>query len=113
MKKHFDHGVQRLHSDGGGEYDGAQISEHSTTTPDAPQHNPFAERVNQTFLDPVRAMLEQSGLSAKYWEYAIAYAVYIRNRMLHSALKMSPMEKLTGKKPDLPYARPFGCSAFI
>lgn len=88
------------------------MNDHSTTTPDTPHHNPFAERVNRTFLEPVRTMLEQSGLSGRYWEYALEYAVYIANRTPHSALNMSPIEKLTGKKPNLRYARPFGCAAF-
>lgn len=47
VKKYLHNGVERLHSDGGMEYEGVDVSEHSTTTPGTPQHNPFAERVKR------------------------------------------------------------------
>ena len=111
--KHFPRGVQRLHSDGGGEYENVEVSEPSNTAPYTPQHNPFAERINRTLLDPVRILLEQSGLSAHYWDWAIYYVTYIKNRLPHSATNKSPYEMLTKKKPKLKYPRVFGCAAFV
>eukprot|EP00171_Calliarthron_tuberculosum_P019463 IDg19463t1 len=114
VKKYFKNGaVERLHTDGGREFSTAEVAEHSITTPHTPQHNPFSERLNRTFMDPVRVMLEQSGLSAKYWDYCIDYVAYVKNRTTHSAIKCSPYEKLTGKKPTLKHVRTFGCAAFI
>ena len=113
VTKYFKKGVERLHSDGGGEYEGVSVPEHTTTTPHTPQHNPFAERVNRTLFEPVRVLLEQAGLSARYWEYAIDYVSYIKNRFPHASVGKSPFEKLTEKKPTLHYARPFACAAFI
>ena len=113
VKKYFPRGVQRLHSDGGGEYLKVNVPESSMTTPATPQHNPFAERVNLTLMDPVRVMLEQSGLSSKYWEYALDHTAYIKNRITSSALNCTPYEALTGKKPTLKYVRVFGCAAFV
>lgn len=114
VKKYFKNGiVERLHTDGGREFSTADVAEHSITTPHTPQHNPFSERLNRTFMDPVRVMLEQSGLSAKYWDYCIDHVSYVKNRTVHSAIKCSPYERLTGEKPTLKHVRTFGCAAFV
>lgn len=113
VRRYFQNGIQRLHTDGGGEYERMEVEEATTTTADTPQHNPFAERINRTLLEPIRVILEQSGLSAKYWEFALDYVVYVKNRLPHSVLGCSPFETLTGKKPTLKYCRVFGCSAYV
>lgn len=113
VKKYFPKGVERIHSDGGGEYKNVDVNEHSETTPHTPQHNPFSERYNRTFADPIRSLLEQSGLSSKYWEYALDYVVYVKNRVLNRSIGCSPFEKLTGEKPTLRHARVLGCAAFV
>jgi hypothetical protein len=59
-----------LRSNGGGEYTGGELGkyleekgiQHEITTPDTPQHNGVAERMNRTLLDKVRAMLLNAGL---------------------------------------------------
>lgn len=58
-------------------------------------------------------MLEQAGLSRKYWEYAAEYVAYIKNRVIHSGIRKTPYETLTGKQPTLKHAKVFGCSAFV
>jgi transposase InsO family protein len=63
-----------LRSDGGGEYTGAALAQyladkginHEITTPDTPQHNGVAERMNRTLLDKVRAMLLDADLPESY-----------------------------------------------
>lgn len=52
-------------------------------------------------------------MSARYWEYAIDYAMDIKNRVPHSAIGISRYDKLTGKRPNLKYAHPFRCAAFV
>ena len=113
VRKYFPKGVERLHTDGGGEYERVSAVDASKTAPNTPQHNPFSERINRTLLDPIRVLLEQSGLSAKYWQYALNHIAYIKNRIPHSALGCTPYEKLTGEKPKLHHLRTFGCSTFI
>ena len=113
VKKYYPKGIERLHSDGGGEYANTSANDASNTTPETPQHNPFAERINRTYLDPIRTLLEQAVLSAKYWEYALDHVAYVKNRLYHSAIKRSLFEALTGKKPTLKHVRVFGCSAFV
>ena len=115
MKK-FPNGVVRLHTDGGGEYNFSDKLEidHTETTPDTFQHNPFSERSNLAILDPVRTLLEEAGLPAKYWEYASHHVAFVKNRLPHSGINgISPYEKLFGKKPTLKHAKVFGCAAFV
>ena len=53
--------AQILHSNGGGEYTTSSVQtylkhkgiKHEITTPDTPQHNGVAERMNWTLLDKV------------------------------------------------------------
>lgn len=111
--KYFKNGADRLHSDGGGEYENSENEHPSTNTPYTPEHNLFTERTNRTFLDPVRVLLEESGLSAKYWDWALYYVAYIKNRIPHSALRLSPFQNITGDKPKLKHARVFGSAAFV
>ena len=51
-----------------------------------PQQNGVLERMNQTLLIMVRAMLFFKGLSSCYWAEAVHTAVYLRNRSPSSSL---------------------------
>lgn len=113
VQKYYKNGVEHLHSDGGDEYKNVLVNYYSETTPDTPQHNPFAERTNRTLIEPVRTAVEESGLDAKYWECAIEHAAYVKNRIIHSSLNWTQYEKRTGRKPTVKYIKVFGCSAFI
>ncbi len=113
VRKFFPNGILRIHSDGGGEYQKVGSIEATATTTETPQHNPFAERVNRTILEPIRVLLEEAGLSRSYWDYALDHVVYVKNRLLHKGIGCSPFEKLTGNKPTLRHVRVFGCSAFV
>lgn len=113
-RKYFNSGVVQLHTDGGSEYFSIKSVYKTTTTPETPQHNPYAERINRTILDPVRTILEESGLSRQYWTFAVEHVLYVKNRIPHSALNgSSPYELLTKKKPSLNHIRVFGCAAFL
>ena len=58
-------------------------------------------------------MLEESGLSAKYWEHAAHHVAYVKNRLFSKSLGKSPQEVLTNHKPSLHYIRVFGSPAFV
>ena len=64
-----------------------------------------------------RAMLLDADLSSFFWPFAITTAVYLKNRLPHSALPshVTPYERWFGSKPDLSHLRPFGafCSSRI
>lgn len=58
IEKIFGNGVLQLHTDGKSEYLSIDCIFESTTSPDTPQHNHFAERINHTILDLVGTVLE-------------------------------------------------------
>ena len=51
-----------------------------TTAPYSPPQNGIAERMNRTIVELARAMLNAHHLPQFLWEYAVAHAVYLRNR---------------------------------
>jgi transposase InsO family protein len=114
--------VAALRSDGGGEYLAGTVQQylkdkgikHEVTTPDTPQHNGVAERMNRTLLDKVRAMLIDADLPESYWYDALLYAAHIHNVTPTRALdKMTPEEAWSGQKPDVSNLRIFGAKAFV
>ena len=70
------------------------------TAPYSPSQNGVAERLNRTLLEAARAMLIAKNMPAYLWDEAVATAVYIRNRVLTSALSgMTPYEAYYGTMP--------------
>jgi len=79
-----------------------------------PQHNGVAERMNQTLLDKVRAMLIDADLPETYWYDALCYAVYIHNvTPTHALENKTPEEAWSGNKPDISDLHVFRARAFI
>ena len=60
----------------------------------------------------MRCILTGAELGGEFWSHALIYAVYIKNRLFHNAIKMSPYEKMTGNKPNLSALRIFGCRVY-
>ena len=58
-------------------------------------------------------MLHSADIGPTYWSFALIYAVYIKNRLLHSKITMIPFEAFTGLKPKLDRIRIFGCRATV
>src|SRR6202522_3225275 len=75
MKTQHNHPIKALRSDRGGEYLGADFSAHlkkagtirKLTTHDTPEYNGVSERLNQTIITKVRAMLHDSQLPKFLW----------------------------------------------
>jgi transposase InsO family protein len=116
------HRLKVLRSDGGGEYTGGGLGKyleekgikHEITTPETPQHNGVAERMNRTLLDKVRAMLLDAGLPESYWYDALEYAALLHNVVPTRALgDMTPEEAWSGNKPNVSRLRVFGARAFV
>ncbi len=114
--------IKRIHTDNGTEYVNIKMHEytrsngivHSTTAPYNPQSNGVAERMNQTLMSKVRAMLLLGKLSGKFWAEALLHAVFIQNRLSIKALDwMSPFTFLTGLVPNLSKVRVFGSRAYV
>lgn len=109
--------VRYLRTDGGMEYAGEMknilIKEKialEKAEPDTPTHNGVAERINKSLGEKTTAMLIDSGVPLRYWDHAISQSAYLYNRSPHKANQfLSPYEVFLKQKPDLNYARCFGC----
>jgi hypothetical protein len=83
------------------------------TNTDVHEEADIAERVWQTLQDSVRAMMCTAQFLKKEWTLAFLHAVWLYNRMPHTFLiDKSPLEYVTGLKPDLTQVKIFGCKAF-
>jgi dUTP pyrophosphatase len=80
-----------------------------TTGAHSSAQNGLAEKPNQDLARMMRSMLYGAGLGSQYWSYALRHAVYLKNRLPHTALSyMTPYQALNGSKPDLTRLRVFG-----
>jgi len=91
--------VKRFRTDGGGEYTSKKFAEYlksegilkETTMPYTPQSNGVVERANRTSMEQVRCMLDNAGISKKYWALAVSVAVYRKNQ--------TPTRSVVGETP--------------
>jgi IS30 family transposase len=72
-----------------------------STAPDASFQNGMAERPNRTLGDMMCSLLHTASLGPEYWSWAIIHATYLKNRLPHQAIDITPFEAYTGKKPNL------------
>jgi transposase InsO family protein len=114
--------IKILRSDNGGEYTSKEFVnfckdvgiKRELTTPYNPQQNGVAERKNKTIMEAVKIMIHDQDLPMCLWAEAIMTAVYVQNRLSHSALRFkTPEEMFTGKKPEVSHLKIFGCPVFI
>jgi hypothetical protein len=78
------------------------------TTANASFQNAIAERPNRTFGDMMRSMLHGVNLGPEYWSWALLYAVYIKNRLPHRAIGMTPFQAYSGQRPNFKALQFFG-----
>jgi hypothetical protein len=78
------------------------------TGADSPSQNGGVEIFNGTLAVRVRTLLYGSGLLPKFWSSALLHAVYIQNRLVHSATRITPYEGWYGRRPDLSHLKCFG-----
>ena len=82
------------------------------TAPYSPSQNGVAERMNQTIVEPARAMLR--GLPEFLWEYAVNHSSYLHNQTYTRALNNKmPYEKRFKKKPNVSHLREFGAPVWV
>ena len=73
------------------------------------EYSGLHERIIRTITEMGRCMLAESHLPLKFWEFAYLYAVYIKNRLMHTKHGRTPYEKWFKRLPDLSRIRVFGC----
>jgi hypothetical protein len=78
------------------------------TGADSPTQNGAVEIYNAKLAVHTRTLLFDSGLPAKYWSSALIHAVYLHNRLVHTATRKTPFEAYFGAKPDLSCLKLFG-----
>jgi hypothetical protein len=111
-----------LRSDNGGEYTSKEFMnfckdvgiKRELTTPYNPQQNSVVERKNKTMMEAVKTMIHDQDLPMFLWVEASMLAIYVKNRLSHSALGFKTLEEMfTGKKPEVSHLKIFGCPVFI
>ena len=83
------------------------------SAPYTPEENGKIERIWGTVTGMARCLLATSGLAKTTWPFALATAFFVKNRCLHSVIKMTPYEMFHGNKPDVSGLHPFGCRVFV
>jgi hypothetical protein len=110
-------------SDNGGEFVNTQLEqhflnsgvEHECTSPHSSHQNGIAERTNRFICELSIALIIDAGVPLYLWPYAVAYVVYISNRMPNKALNLhsTAYVAIHGHIPDVSRLRTFGCTAYM
>jgi hypothetical protein len=83
------------------------------TGADSPSQNGGAEIYNNTLAVKVLTLLYGAGLPAKFWSATLLHAVYLYNRLVHSATHKTPYEGWYGQKPDIVHLKTFGSRVML
>ena len=88
---------------------------HETTSPYTPEHNGIAEKYNRMLQEGALTLRHNARLSGRFWVSAIHTVNFVRNRVLHSRLGISPHEAFWGIRPRVDWFRTYGskCWALI
>ena len=87
---------------------------HKLTVHDTPEQNGVAEVFNRIALEHVRAILHASGLPKFLWGEAVRHVVWLKNCTSTAAVAAkTPIEVVTGKKPDLAELPEWGCRVWV
>ena len=79
-----------------------------------PQQNSVAERANRLFAERIIALLEESGLSKKFWAECLAALIHVLNHCPISAVEgKTPHEVWYKEKPCVGHLRVWGCLAYV
>jgi len=82
------------------------------TAPYKSQQNGKAGRVNRTLMERVRAALLDAGAEEELWSKALASVVHVLNRSPKAGLDVTPLEALTGRRPNVAGFRVWGSRAW-
>ncbi len=114
--------IKTIRSDRGGEFMSTEMQEylkekgiiHELSTPYIHQQNGKVERMNRTLWEKSEAIRLHASCPNSWWNFAIETAVHVYNRTpLRRTKWKTPVENLTGKKPDVSYFKIFGTKAWV
>jgi hypothetical protein len=118
----FGSSMVKISSDNGSESRNTKVEEycdgegikHEFSSTYTPQQNGVVERKNKTLITLARAMLDDYGVSQRFWAEAINTACHASNRVyLHRLLMKTPYELLIGRNPNISFFRVFSCKCFM
>jgi transposase InsO family protein len=116
----FGSSMVKIRSDNGSKFRNTRVEEycdgedikHEFSSTYTPQQNGVVERKNKTLITLARAMLDDYGVSQRFWAEAINTACHASNRVyLHRLLMKTPYELLPnmsyslGESPTSPTSR--------
>ena len=110
-----------LNSDRGNEFLNEELNsflhlngiQQETSAPYTPHQNGNAERFNRTTIEKVRVVLLDSGFDKSFWNYAVDYCSYVRNRLPCQPHGRTPYEMVYNRKPSVEHLRIFGQRCFV
>jgi histone deacetylase 1/2 len=113
--------VKRIHSDCGGEFMNNVLKHYCNqngikqtfTEGHDPKQNGRAERVIQTIVKIMRALLLQSRLPTRFWNLSAKTAAFLYNRLPHYSTGSIPNELFYKRKVDTSFLRSWGCIAYV
>jgi transposase InsO family protein len=106
----FELKVKKIRSNNGSEFKNLQVEEyleeegikHEFSAPYTPQQNGIVERKNRTLIYMPRTMLGEYKMPERFWSEVVNTTCDAINRLyLHSLLKKTSYELLTGNKPNV------------
>jgi hypothetical protein len=121
FKNQFGFNFKKVNCDGGGEYLASNCFKEfvirkgidfSITPPNTPQLNGIAERFNRVLEEGVRCILREADLPDFFWGEALAYVVFLKNRIPGKNQKVSPFELVFGRTPSFKNIQQFGSEVF-
>ena len=121
-ENHTGKAIKKFRCDKGGEYMSNEFIDFLNasgiakqyTVRNRPQQNGVAERANRTLAERITAMLEESGLSKRYWAECLAALVHVLNCCPTVIVNdATPYEIWHKKKPDIGHLRVWGCVAYV
>jgi hypothetical protein len=109
--------IMRLRTDNDGAYTSKGFQQllsdngviHETTIPHTPEQNGVAERFNRTIQESTLILRHQANFPKSMWAETMSHAVYVYNRVWHSAIRDIPYIRFWKSKPSLSLIRIFGC----
>ena len=86
---------------------------HQLTNAYSSHQNGVAERSIRTITEAACAMLIESRLPHDLWDYALAHAAFVRNRIPRSGEDITPYEKLFNRRPNVAGLAIFGQTVVV